>query len=66
MGQLQDKVALITGSDSGIGQASAIEFAREGADVVVHHLHDERGATTTKTSHGPPASVRQFPWRGVP
>jgi glucose 1-dehydrogenase len=48
MGKLQDKVALITGSDSGIGQATAIEFAREGADVVVHYLHDERGATSTR------------------
>jgi len=34
-GRLQDKVALITGSDSGIGQGTAVEFAREGADVVV-------------------------------
>ena len=46
MGKLQDKVALITGSDSGIGQATAIEFAREGADVVVHYLEDEQGANT--------------------
>lgn len=28
MGKLQDKVAFITGSDSGIGQATAVEFAR--------------------------------------
>ena len=48
MGKLQDKVALITGSDSGIGQATATEFAREGADVVVHYLHDEQGANATR------------------
>ncbi len=48
MGKLQDKVALITGSDSGIGQATAIEFAREGADVVVHYLQDEQGANSTR------------------
>ena len=48
MGKLQDKVAFITGSDSGIGQATALEFAAEGADVVVHYLHDEHGAHTTK------------------
>ena len=49
-GRLQDKVALITGSDSGIGQATAIEFAREGADVVVHYLEDEDGAGHTRAA----------------
>lgn len=48
MGKLTDQVALITGSDSGIGQATAIEFAREGADVVVHYLEDEDGANATR------------------
>ncbi|MDQ2706777.1 MAG: SDR family oxidoreductase [Actinomycetota bacterium] len=47
-GRLDGLVALITGSDSGIGQASAIEFAREGADVVVHYLHDKAGAEDTR------------------
>jgi glucose 1-dehydrogenase len=46
-GRLDGAVALITGSDSGIGQASAIEFAREGADVVVHYLNDADGAEQT-------------------
>ncbi len=48
MGKLTDKVALITGSDSGIGQATAIEFAKEGADVVVHYLEDADGANSTR------------------
>ncbi len=48
MNKLQDKVALITGSDSGIGQATAVEFARAGADVVVSYLHDQDGAQDTK------------------
>lgn len=47
-GRLAGKTALITGSDSGIGQATAIEFAREGADLVVHYLHDDQGASHTK------------------
>jgi glucose 1-dehydrogenase len=48
MGKLDDRVALITGSDSGIGHATAVEFAREGADVVVNFLEDEQGANQTK------------------
>ncbi len=47
-GRLDGKVALITGSDSGIGQGTAIEFAWEGADVVVTFHDDERGAIETR------------------
>jgi glucose 1-dehydrogenase len=49
-GRLAGRVALITGSDSGIGQATAIEFAKEGADVVVHYLHDADGAEKTRAA----------------
>ena len=40
-GRLQDKKAIITGGDSGIGRAVAIAFAREGADVVISYLPEE-------------------------
>ena len=48
--RLEGKVALITGSDSGIGQATAVEFAKEGADIVVHYLHDAAGAEETRAA----------------
>jgi NAD(P)-dependent dehydrogenase (short-subunit alcohol dehydrogenase family) len=47
-GRLADKVALITGADSGIGKAVAIAFAREGADVVVSYLDEHEDAEETR------------------
>lgn len=41
LGRLLDRVALITGGDSGIGRAVAIAYAREGADVLVSYLPEE-------------------------
>jgi NAD(P)-dependent dehydrogenase (short-subunit alcohol dehydrogenase family) len=41
-GKLANKVALITGGDSGIGRAVAVLFAREGADVAITHLPVEK------------------------
>lgn len=40
-GLLQDRKALLTGGDSGIGRAVALAFAREGADVLFTHLPEE-------------------------
>jgi NAD(P)-dependent dehydrogenase (short-subunit alcohol dehydrogenase family) len=42
-GKLQDKVAIITGGDSGIGRAVAVMYAREGADVAIIYLPVEQG-----------------------
>jgi glucose 1-dehydrogenase len=39
MGQLDQKVAIITGADSGIGRGIALTFAKEGATVVVNYAH---------------------------
>jgi NAD(P)-dependent dehydrogenase (short-subunit alcohol dehydrogenase family) len=41
-GKLQDKAAIITGGDSGIGRAVAVLFAREGADVSIIYLPEEQ------------------------
>lgn len=47
MKRLGGKVAVITGSDSGIGQATAIEFAKEGAKLIVTYHTDKEGAEKT-------------------
>lgn len=47
-GKLTGKVALITGGDSGIGRATAIAFAKEGADVLVAYLEEHQDAEETQ------------------
>lgn len=56
--RLQDKIAVVTGGGSGIGRATAIRFAEEGAHVVVADLHPESGGQTV-------AAVRAAGRKGI-
>ncbi len=47
-GRLAGKTAIITGSDSGIGRAVAIAFAREGADILISYLREDDDAKLTQ------------------
>ena len=49
-GKREGKVALITGADSGIGRAVAVLFAREGCDIAIAYLDEDRDAADTKTA----------------
>ena len=48
-GKLLNKVALITGGDSGIGRAVAVHFAMEGADIAISYLDEVKDAEETRT-----------------
>jgi NAD(P)-dependent dehydrogenase (short-subunit alcohol dehydrogenase family) len=47
-GKLRDRVALITGGDSGIGRAVAVAYAKEGADIAVLFLNEHEDAAETR------------------
>src|SRR3954453_5572137 len=46
--RLTGKIALVTGGDSGIGRAVALAFAREGADVAISYLEEQRDADESR------------------
>lgn len=61
-GKLKEKVAIITGGDSGIGKAVAIAFAREGSHLVISYLNeDEDAKDTAKWAEQSGASVTLIP-----
>ena len=47
-GKLKNKVAIITGADSGLGRAAAVAFVKEGAKVVIPYYDEHRDAMETK------------------
>jgi NAD(P)-dependent dehydrogenase (short-subunit alcohol dehydrogenase family) len=49
-GRLRDKVALITGGDSGIGRAVAVAMAREGAKIAIVYLEEQKDADITQAA----------------
>ena len=57
MGLLSDKVAVITGGISGLGRASALRYAAEGARVVVADINAERGANAAAEMSAGGASI---------
>ncbi|RKD19542.1 NAD(P)-dependent oxidoreductase [Pelobium manganitolerans] len=46
--KLKDRVAIITGGDSGIGRAVAVAFAKEGANILIAYLDETKDAKKTK------------------
>ncbi len=46
--KLAGKIALITGGDSGIGKSAAVHFAREGADIAIVYLEEDKDAADTQ------------------
>ena len=47
-GRMKGKVAIVTGGDSGIGRATAVLFAREGADIAISYLEEHDDARKTR------------------
>jgi hypothetical protein len=59
--RLVDKVALITGGDSGIGRAVAVLFAREGANLALVYLEESEDAERRPAQFGPKAGAAPQP-----
>ena len=57
--KLTDRVAVITGGDSGIGRAVAIAYAREGADVLISYLNEQEDEDARETARHVEAAGRR-------
>lgn len=62
--RLSERRALITGGDSGIGRAVAIAFAREGADVALTHMREEKGDADDTARWITESGARALPLEG--
>ncbi len=58
--RLANKVAIITGSGSGIGKATALRFGEEGAHVIVNDVNPEQGQQTVQEIRGKGGSATFF------
>jgi glucose 1-dehydrogenase len=67
MNGLQDKIALVTGGSSGIGQAIAVRLGEEGVDVAINYVGRPEGAEATKASieHGMDLCMKQMEQAGT-
>lgn len=59
MGKLDNKIALVTGSSSGIGKAVALAFANEGAHLVINYPHEARAQHATEVMNAVTALGRR-------
>jgi NAD(P)-dependent dehydrogenase (short-subunit alcohol dehydrogenase family) len=57
--RLTDRVAVITGGDSGIGRAVAIAYAREGADILISYLNEQEDGDARETARHVEAAGRR-------